>query len=124
MSRLPLIDRINGIIMETLSTHNMTHKKIHKFHLDGEFLSDADIPRLRSQYESMIVADMRSKGYIRVLDIDPAWSTRYNAEEDRWFFSLTIHGVFAGKRRAKVCEGTLDGNWVARSIQSIKSDLF
>ena len=51
----------------------MNHKQIKRFQVRVEFADDAGIPRLKYQYESMLTHDMRSKGYVRVLDIDTSF---------------------------------------------------
>ncbi len=52
----------------------MTHKRIKRFQVDVEFKDNAQLISLRPQYENLLTQDMRGKGYIRVLDIDPAFS--------------------------------------------------
>ena len=62
------------------------HKRIKRFQIDVKFLDDSDIIRLRAQYENLLTHDMRSKGYARVLDIDPAFSIEFNGET--WKFLM------------------------------------
>jgi len=95
----------------------MTHKHIRRFQIEGEFLSDAEIPLTRANYEVALCKDMRYHGFVPILDISSAWSTRYVADKDRWFFKLTIHGIYLGKKRALECEGILGGSQLPRDIQ-------
>jgi hypothetical protein len=95
----------------------MTHKHIRRFQIEGEFRSDAEIPLTRSNYEVLLCNDMRHQGYAPMLDIDSAWSTHYVEDGDRWFFKLTIHGIYLGKKRALKCEGMLGGLEVPRDTQ-------
>ena len=74
----------------------MTHKRIKRFQINVEFLDDSDIIRIKHQYESLLIHDMRDKGYVRILDIDPAFSVEFNGET--WKFLMTIQGVYVGKK--------------------------
>ena len=95
----------------------MAHRNIKKFSIDGEFLNDSLIPSTRAQYETLVVGDMRRKGYVPVLDLDTQWSTEYNEDGDRWFFALSVYGIYIGKKKAKLWEGLSAGNLVPRNIQ-------
>ena len=99
----------------------MTHKRIKRFQIDGIFRDDSDIIRLRHQYESMLVQSMRGDGYVRVLDIDTAFSVSYNSETQIWSFVMTIHGVYVGKVKAWQIEGCSEGKMLPRSTQRDKS---
>ena len=67
----------------------MTHKRIKRFQIEVEFNDDSQIISLRPQYENLLVQDMRGKGYVRVLDIDPAFSIEFTGET--WRFLMTLH---------------------------------
>ena len=91
----------------------MTHKTIKKFQIDVEFLDDSDIIRLKYQYESLLTQKMRGSGYIRVLDIDPAFSIEFTGET--WKFLMTIHGIYIGKKKSWQYEGWSQGKLIART---------
>ena len=76
----------------------MTHRQIRRFQARVEFADDSDMIRIKNQYENMLTHDMRSKGYARVIDIDPAFSVEFTGET--WKFIMTIHGVYVGKKKA------------------------
>lgn len=97
----------------------MTHKNIKRFQIRGEFLSDAEIPLTRIKYETLLRHSMRTDGFVPILDLDTAWSTQYSESENRWFFLLTIQGVYVGRKRAKVCEGISSGVPVPRSTRKV-----
>jgi hypothetical protein len=99
----------------------VAHRNIKKFSIEGEFLNDSLIPITRAQYETLVVGDMRRKGYVPVLDLDTQWSTEYHEGKDRWFFALSIYGVYLGKKKAKLWEGLSAGSLVPRSIQKATS---
>ncbi len=93
----------------------MTHKRIKRFQIRVEFLDDSDIIRIRAQYESLLTQDMRSKGYVRVLDIDPAFSVEFTGET--WKFLMSIHGVYVGKKKAWQLEGITQGKLIPRNTR-------
>lgn len=91
----------------------MTHKNIKRFQIQVDFYDNAQLISLRPQYESLLTQDMRGKGYIRLLDIDSAFSVEFTGET--WRFLMTLHGVYVGKKRAWQLEGITQGKLIARS---------
>ena len=92
----------------------MTHKRIKRFQIDVEFYDNAQLISLRPQYETLLTHDMRSKGYVRVLDIDPAFSVEFTGET--WKFLMTLHGVYVGKKKAWQSEGITQSKLIPRNI--------
>jgi hypothetical protein len=90
----------------------MTHKRIKRFKVDVQFQDNAQLISLRPQYENLIIQDMRGKGYVRVLDIDPAFSVEFTGET--WKFLMTIQGVYIGKKKAWQYEGWTQGKLIPR----------
>lgn len=101
------------------------HKKIERFGFDGEIGDSADFIRLRSQYEALIVNQMRSDGYVPVLDLGPMWSTKWDKKRKLYIFDMTVYGVYVGKRKACNIEG-MDGSgrFLLRSTQKAKLKQF
>ena len=97
----------------------MTHRQIRRFQARVEFADDSDIIRIKNQYENMLTHDMRSRGYARVIDIDPAFSVEFTGET--WKFIMTIHGVYVGKKKAWESEGITQGKLIPRSIRQVTS---
>ena len=93
----------------------MTHKKIKRFQINVEFLDDSDIIRIKNQYENLLISRMRDEGYVRVLDIDPAFSIEFSGET--WKFLMTIHGVYVGKRKAWQLEGITQNKLVPKNTR-------
>ena len=83
------------------------HKSIKRFSLDGEIYDDSHIIRLKEQYYSMIVAGMRSDGYVPRYDIDTDFTLSYNGKAFK--FRLSVYGVHVGKDKAK-CIAGIDKN--------------
>lgn len=82
--------------------------------MNGTIKSDSDIARLRSMYEKLLLDEMRTKGYVPVLDLDTQWSIKYNHNKDNYSFHLEMHGVFVGKRKAWEIEGFSGQNYIKR----------
>jgi hypothetical protein len=97
------------------------HKSIKRFSLDGEIYDDSHIIRLKEQYRNMIIAGMKSDGYVPRYDIDTDFTISYNGKT--FNFEISIYGVYVGKRTAECISG-IDKNKpvMASSTQRIKSE--
>ena len=91
----------------------MTHKRIKRFQIEVKFYDNSQLISLRPQYENLLIQDMRGKGYVRVLDIDPAFSIEFNGET--WKFLMTLHGIYVGKKKAWQLEGTTQNKLIPRN---------
>ena len=91
------------------------HRKIKRFQIEVEFDDNSRLISLRPQYENLLTQDMRGKGYVRVLDIDPAFSVEFTGET--WKFLMSIHGVYVGKKKAWQLEGITQGKLIPRNIR-------
>ena len=98
----------------------MTHRRIKRFQIDVEFHDNAQLISLRPQYENLLIQDMRGKGYVRVLDIDPAFSVDFTGET--WKFLMSIHGVYVGKKKAWQSEGITQGKSIPRTTRQTISN--
>lgn len=79
------------------------HSKINRFEFDGHIHDECDIPRMKAQYESLLEHYMRSKGYLRILDLDPVFTTQYNGKN--FYFVISIYGCYVGKAKSKCYQG-------------------
>lgn len=95
----------------------MTHKKIKRFQIEVEFLDDSDIIRIRNQYENLLTSQMRDKGYVRALDIDPAFSVEFTGET--WKFLMTIHGIYVGRNKSWQLEGITQNKPIKRITRQL-----
>jgi hypothetical protein len=98
----------------------MTHKRIKRFQIEVEFYDNAQLISLKPQYENLLIQDMRGKGYVRVLDIDPAFSIEFTGET--WKFLMTLHGVYVGKRKAWQSEGITQSKLIPRNMPQVISN--
>jgi hypothetical protein len=97
------------------------HKKIHRFYFDGSIHDEADIPRLKNQYEKLLGDYLRSKGYVRIFDIDPVFTIEYNGKN--FNFTISLYAYYVGKAKARCCEGITSNKIIPMtSIQRNKSD--
>ena len=90
------------------------HKRIKEFHIDGIIDDDSSIPKIRGRYEKILVDMMRSNGYVPHLDIDPAFSLKYEGES--YTFLLTIYGVYIGRAKAQCYLAVSENNLIPMSI--------
>jgi hypothetical protein len=93
----------------------MNSRKIKKFGFDGIIKDDASIPRMRSQYENMIVHSMRISGYVPVLDLDSQFHLEYDQNKDQYSFKIYVHGIFVGKKKSLQYEGFTGQRLIPRS---------
>ena len=91
----------------------MTHQRIKRFQIQVQFNDNSQLISLRPQYENLLIQDMRGKGYVMVLDIDPAFSVECTCET--WKFLMSIHGVYVGKKKAWQLEGTTQNKLIPRA---------
>lgn len=83
----------------------MLKKNIKSFIVSGVIKDDAAFSRVREMYEKLTLDDMRSKGYVPVLDLESQFSIKYNELKDNYSFYLEMFGVYVGKRKAQQLEG-------------------
>ena len=98
----------------------MTHKRVKRFQIEVQFSDNSQLISLKPQYETLLTHDMRSKGYIRVLDMDPAFSVEFNGET--WKFLMTLHGIYVGKKKAWQLEGTTQSKLIPRNTPKLKQN--
>lgn len=87
------------------------HKAIKKFNLDGQIYDEATIPRLKIEYVSLIVGQMKILGYVPRFDIEPDFTIDYNGSKQIFEFKLSIYGIYVGKKKTEWIQG-IDGHKV------------
>jgi len=120
-SLLRLLNQIDVIISRFKGLTKVTNKQIHKFSVEGQMASDSSIPSVKNNFYRLMLQDMRDKGYIPVLDINPGWYVHYDEPKDDWHFSLVLHGIYIGKKKSWQYEGIQDGKLLPRSTTRSKS---
>ena len=84
------------------------HKPLKRFYINGIIQDEALLGRLKIEYVRLLVSEMRLSGYVPRIDIDPDFTLRYNDSKDFFEFELSVHGVYAGKRKSEWIAG-IDG---------------
>jgi hypothetical protein len=84
------------------------HKTLKRFYIGGIIQDEALLGRLKIEYVRLLVSEMRLSGYVPRIDIDPDFTLRYNESKDFFEFELSVHGVYAGKRKSEWIAG-VDG---------------
>ena len=95
-------------IKENIPPDFYHHKPLKKFYLSGIIQDEALLGRLKIEYVRLLVSEMRLSGYVPRIDIDPDFTLRYNESKDFFEFELSVHGVYAGKRKSEWIAG-VDG---------------
>lgn len=95
-----------------------SHKDIKKFSLTGEIYDDAFIPRLKSQYVSMLIDGMKHEGYVPRYDIDSDFTLSYNGKT--FDFELSVYGVHVGEKYSNWINGIDKNMPIKNTTQKIK----
>lgn len=91
------------------------NRKIKQFGFDGVIADDSALPRMRLQYQKMIEDSMRDSGYVPVRDLDPVFKISYNEENNSYLFSISVHGIYVGKKKAKEYDGYVGQRLIPKS---------
>lgn len=70
------------------------------YEVEGEALDNAWITRNREMLEGSVYNDMRSNGYVPVLDFDPEFSSEYLADTETFKFKISVQGYKMGDKAA------------------------
>jgi hypothetical protein len=96
-------------------------KPIKPFWLEGEFIDDSHAIYAKSNAERTIAYQIKDRGYLRVLDLDPFWIIRYDEALNKWFFEMTIYAIHVGKKKACQYEGISQGKLIPRNTHLLTS---
>lgn len=80
-------------------------KNIKKFGFSGVIFDDAHMYGKKQYYTKLLEDEMRTSGYVPVLDLDIQFFTSYNYQLDSYNFSIHMYGVYVGKRKAQKIVG-------------------
>lgn len=76
------------------------HKQPKRFGFSGKIDDDSSIPRLREEYERLILEEMEETGYVPILDFGPFFSTELSG--GNYKFIISMFGMYVGRK--KVCQ--------------------
>jgi hypothetical protein len=85
------------------------HKPIKRFSLNGQIYDEATMPRLKIEYVRLLVTQMRIRGYVPRLDIEPDFTIQFNENIEIFTFKLSVYGIYVGKRKSEWILG-IDGH--------------
>jgi hypothetical protein len=77
------------------------HKSIKRFDIEGTLYDEADVSRLKNEYVSLVVLQMKDNGYVPRSDIDPDWTMMFLGDRDGFSFKLSVYGVYVGRRKSQ-----------------------
>ncbi len=69
------------------------HQRVKRFEMRGEIGDDSSFIRLREQFESMVIDQMKEEEFVPILGFGPFWSTKYVKGRGVYKFVLSVHGV-------------------------------
>ena len=89
-------------------------KQIHNFSITGIIKDDSHLIKAREHYERLLAQQMRDGGYVPILDMLPQFNLIYVESKNQYGFTLTMFGVFVGKRKAHTLEGFSGQDFIKR----------
>jgi hypothetical protein len=87
------------------------HYDIESFSLEGT-INETALTEHRERLILWVESDMRDRGFVPVLDLEPVWSAWFDG--DRYQFKLTIYGVDIGRDEAWTTAGLMNGKRIPR----------
>ena len=84
---------------------NIHHKPLKRFCLDGVIHDESAIWRLKTEYVRLLTIEMKLSGYVPRLDINPDFTTAYNIKKEHFEFTLSMYGIYVGKRKSEWISG-------------------
>lgn len=76
-------------------------RHIREFGFDGIIADDSIIAIEKTKYRRVIEDQMRTSGYVPVLDLDEQFFLSYNLDKDTYNFEFYIYGIYVGKKKAQ-----------------------
>lgn len=114
-----MLSRLLGISIAAISSYtigryilevtlSLLTRKIKNFTVEGVAVDGEAILRIRKQVEDTIIEDMRKSGYVPVIDLLPQLYWSYEHDKNEFSYSITVFGVYVGKKKAREILGILD----------------
>lgn len=98
----------------------MTDSNIKRFVMQGESVDVEKIISQRPTWERLLVEDMRSQGWVPLLDVNTVLRTAYNESAETFEWKLTMQAVYVGKVQACQVEGIANNKKIKRSTRQTK----
>jgi hypothetical protein len=87
-------------------------RNIKRFSIDGVAVDGEAILRIRKELEDRLIEDMRERGYVPVIDILPQLYWEYNKDQENFSYTISVYGVYLGKKKSKQILGVLDNKYL------------
>lgn len=94
------------------------HEDVKRFTLEGE-VSYTYLAKTKKTLETSLEDNMRSSGYVPILDIDPQLTQMYDPEGEKFKVSITLYGAYVGERECEIA-GLMYGKPVMKYIPKTK----
>jgi hypothetical protein len=82
--------------------------------MSGIIKDDSIFQKSRENYERLLVQQMRDKGYVPVLDMQPQFNVKYSEDKDHYTFNLVMYGIYIGKSKSLKYEGFSGQSLIAK----------
>lgn len=98
----------------------MANRKVHKFGFDGRAIDVETIVAKHQEWTRQFINSLRDRGYVPLLDIDPAVSMWYDEPTETFEFTVTVKAIYVGKKKAWQIEGISEDKLIPRPIARSK----
>ena len=69
--------------------------------MEGTIYDEAHVDRLKTEYLSLVVMQMRDSGYVPRIDIDYDFTLWYDVDNNEYKFKMSVFGVYVGPKKAQ-----------------------
>lgn len=85
----------------------MTNQIVRRFQIPGRTI-EKNMIASQETLRRALITQMKDEGFVPLYDIDPVWQWKW-LQDDLYEFTLTMHGVYAGKEKAWQVDGISAG---------------
>jgi hypothetical protein len=97
------------------------HDEVVRFPLEGVLTDKLNLAQHKERMVHFLEGDMRDRGYVPLLDMEPHYTQSWNNEEEHFVFQLSVYGVHVGKEQAWRVSGISNGKTILRYIPPARS---
>lgn len=97
------------------------HDEVVRFPLEGVLTDKLNIAQHKERMIHFLEGDMRDRGYIPLLDMEPHYTHSWDNEGEHFVFVLSVYGVYVGKEQAWRTSGIMSGKMIPKYTPPAKS---
>lgn len=97
------------------------HDEVTKFPLEGVLTDKLNLAQHKERMVHFLEGDMRDRGYVPLLDMEPHYTQSWNNDEGHFTFKLSVYGVYVGKDKAWDVSGMMSGKIIPKYTPPAKS---